>query len=97
MAKQIRFDIKLNADGKELVGAAVSDIKELRRAWDDSAKGMKKFTEGLVLNTFKNKRLNRCCHCAIQEGECCSKFGDFGSYWWYFERGGSDWVFMVLF
>ncbi len=46
MAKQIRFDIKLNVDGKEVVGAAVSDVKELRRAWDDSAKGMKKFTEG---------------------------------------------------
>ena len=47
--------MKLNADGKELVGAAVSDIKELRRAWDDSAKGMKKSTEGLVLNTIKKK------------------------------------------
>ena len=41
MAKQIRFDIKLNVDGKEVVGAAVSDVKEMRKAWDGARTSLK--------------------------------------------------------
>ena len=42
MAKEIKFNIKLNIDGKEVVGAAVSDVKELRKAWEDSRTAMQK-------------------------------------------------------
>ena len=45
MAKQIRFDIKLNVDGKEVVGSAVSDVKEMRRAWDNASSAAKKFQD----------------------------------------------------
>lgn len=45
MAKEIKFNIKLNVDGKEVVGAAVSDVKELRKAWEDSRTAMQKVVE----------------------------------------------------
>ena len=51
MAKQIRFDIKLNVDGKEVVGSVVSDVKEMRKAWDDARSSLKKFAdESFTLN-----------------------------------------------
>jgi hypothetical protein len=43
MAKQIQFDIKQNADGKEVVGAAVSDVKEMRKAREDASSSEKNF------------------------------------------------------
>ena len=45
MAKQIRFYIKLNVDGKEVVGEAVSDVKEMRKAWEDASSAAKKFQD----------------------------------------------------
>ena len=48
MAKEIKFNIKLNVDGKESLVSATSSVEELRRAVDASKTSAQKLTSTLV-------------------------------------------------
>lgn len=48
MAKEIKFNIKLNVDGKESLVSATSSVEELRRAIDVSKTSAQKLTSTLV-------------------------------------------------
>lgn len=48
MAKEIKFNIKLNVDGKESLVSATSSVEELRRAVDASKTSVQKLTSTLV-------------------------------------------------
>lgn len=52
MAKEIKFKIRLNIDGKEQLGSVTTSVKELRQSWDNAASGAKKF-EAAMFN-FSN-------------------------------------------
>ena len=48
MAKEVKFNIKLNVDGKELVSEVTTDVKSMRKAWDNAAEGIKRCGEHML-------------------------------------------------
>lgn len=48
MAKEIKFNIKLNIDGKEQIGVVTADVVKLRRAMEDSKSSAQQFRDKLL-------------------------------------------------
>lgn len=48
MAKEIKFNIRLNIDGKEQIGVVTADVVKLRRAMEDSKSSAQQFRDKLL-------------------------------------------------
>ncbi len=48
MAKEIKFNIKLNIDGKEQIGMVTTDVTKLRRAMEESKTSAQKFRDNIL-------------------------------------------------
>lgn len=54
MAKDIKFRISLNIDGKEQLVTATTNVKEMRKRWDEAERSTQRFSRSLMNleNTF---------------------------------------------
>ncbi len=48
MAKEIKFNIRLNIDGKEQIGMVTTDVTKLRRAMEESKTSAQKFRDNIL-------------------------------------------------
>lgn len=48
MAKEVKLNIKLNIDSKELVSEITTDIESMRKAWDNAAESIKRCGEQML-------------------------------------------------